>query len=144
MAEYAMRALLEKERPGRTRVLSAGMGAADGYPATQYAIEASKMWDLDLTPHGSQMLTPALVDDADLIFAMTPEHHRAVLRLSGNAEDKTFLLKSFPDNTPVGEGVDDPIGQPLEKYNRVFLEIGECLGKYLDAIVQRIDGRTSA
>ncbi len=102
------------------------------------------MWDLDVSPHGSQMLTPELVADADLIFAMTPEHHRAIVRMSDEAVDKTYLLKKFPDNARVGEGVDDPIRQPLEMYNQVFLEIGEYLGKHLTEIVQRIDGKTSA
>ncbi len=139
MAEYALRSLLEKERPGQAEVASAGVAAADGFPATAYAAEAAKIWDLDLSAHQSQAISRELVDKADLIFAMAPEHHRAVTDLSLTAVGKTYLLKNFPDNSPVGEEVEDPIGQSLEKYNRTFLEIGEYLGRHLLDIIQRID-----
>lgn len=144
MAEYALRSLLEKNRPGRVRVKSAGTGAAAGYPATQYAQEAAKMWDLDLSPHGSQMVTPELIEEADLILTMTSRHHREVTRMSPDAAEKTFLFKKFPDNAPVGEDVEDPIGQTLDKYNETFLEIGEYLGKNLPEFIQRIDEKQHA
>ena len=144
MAEYALRSLLEKERPGKAEVASAGTGAAAGYPATEYAQEAAKMWRLDLSPHASQLLSPELIELADLILTMSSRHHREVLRLSPEAEDKTYLLKKFPDNAPVGEEVEDPIGQSLSRYNETFLEIGEYLGKHLPEIIKRIDAKQDA
>ena len=58
--------------------------------------------------------------------------------------DRTFLLKSFPDNSPDGEDVEDPIGRALEDYNQTFLEIGEYLGQHLPEIVKRLDENTDA
>lgn len=139
MAEYALRSLVERERSGRAEVRSAGIAAATGFPATMYAAEAARMWDLDLSDHRSQMLTAGLIDEADLILAMAPEHHRAVVRTVPEARSKTFLLKSFPENSPDGEDVEDPIGRSLEDYNRIFLEIGEYLGQHLPEIVSRIN-----
>jgi protein-tyrosine-phosphatase len=139
MAEYALRSLLEHERPGKVEVFSSGTLGLAGQPATLYAHEAAKVWDLDLSPHVNQPLTAGLIRRADLIFAMAPEHFAEVLRLVPDAEGKTYLLKSFPDNTPVGDQVPDPIGQDLERYNEVFLEIGEYLGKHLPEIVKRLD-----
>jgi protein-tyrosine-phosphatase len=144
MAEYALRMLLEKERPGEAEVFSSGTAAADGYPATQYAQEAGKIWHLDLSPHSSQMLSAQLIERADLILCMTSQHHHEVTRLDGQADHKTFLLKNFPDNHPVGEPVDDPIGQSLDKYNEAFLEIAEYLGKHLPEILRLIDARQDA
>ncbi|MBD3258069.1 hypothetical protein GF377_06515 [candidate division GN15 bacterium] len=141
MAEYALQSLLDKERPGQAYVMSAGTGAAAGYPATQYAQEAAKIWDLDLTPHGSQMLSPDLIAQADLILTMAPGHHREVTLMDPQAEERTYLLKKFPDNAPVGEQVEDPIGQTLDRYNETFLEIGEYLGKHLPEILNRIDAK---
>jgi len=143
MAEYAMRMLLEKERPGRVEVASAGILGLRNQPATIYAQEAAKIWDLDLSPHRSQGLTPELIARADLIFAMAPEHYREVLRLHQQAEDKTYLLKSFPDNTLEGDSIADPIGMDLEYYNEVFLEIGEYLGQHLPAIVRLVDRKNN-
>ncbi|MFZ5980064.1 MAG: low molecular weight protein arginine phosphatase [Candidatus Zixiibacteriota bacterium] len=139
MAEGALRMLLEKQVPGKFEVISSGTFAADGYPATQYAREAAKMWDIDLSTHASQQLTEELIEDTDLIFAMTPGHLRDIVSLVPEAADKVFLFKNFPSNDPDGEGVEDPIGQELAKYNEVFLEIGEYLGKNLPEIVKRIN-----
>lgn len=139
MAEGALRSLLERERPGKAEVISAGTSAAAGFPATMYAIEAAKVWDVDLSGHLSRPLTPALIDDADLIFAMTSDHLGEVLRMRRGAKDRAFLFKNFPENHPNGEPVEDPIGQSLDRYNATFLEIGEYLGKFLDEIVKRID-----
>lgn len=139
MAEGALRMLLDKKRPGKFEVVSAGTSAAAGFPATMYANEASKIWDVDLSKHLSRPLTSALIDKADLIFAMTPEHYREIVRIKRDAEAKTYLFKSFPNAGADGEGVVDPIGQSLDRYNETFLEIGEHLGKVLDEIVKRID-----
>ena len=139
MAEAGLRVLLSKERPGQFRIVSAGTSAATGYPATAYAQEAVKLWDGNLSEHSSQPLTRRLIEEADLIFGMTPQHVQEVLFLDPEAEDKTYLLKNFPDHNPDGEGVDDPIGQSLDKYNETFLEIAEYLGKHLPEIVKLID-----
>lgn len=141
MAEYALRMLLEKERPGLAEVMSAGTLGLRNQPATMYTQEAGRIWDLDLSAHRSQGLTDELVAQADLIFAMSPEHYREIVKRARKAGEKTYLLKSFPDNSPTGESVSDPIGMDLEFYNEVFLEIGEFLGKHLPEIIRRIDRR---
>ena len=144
MAEVALRVLLDKERPGKFQVLSAGTGAATGFPATMYAIEAAKIWNCDLSHHKSQQLSAELIDNADLVLAMTPEHLNEVLRRVPSARSKAFLFKNFPDDRRTGEPVEDPIGQSLDRYNETFLEIGEYLGKFLPEIVKRIDEKAGA
>jgi len=144
MAEGALRHLLEKKRPGACEVRSVGTAAATGYPTTMFAAEAAKIWDVDLSDHMSQPLTVRLIDEADLILGMTENHVAEVLRLQPAAKSKTYLLKNFPDVNPRGEGVVDPIGQSLERYNETFLELGEYLGQMLDEIVKRIDERADA
>lgn len=144
MAEGALRGLLERERPGKALVLSAGISAGSGFPATIFAIEAAKIWECDISAHKSRPLTPELIDSADLIFGMSENHVREVVRQRKSAVDKTFLFKNFPDDSPTGEGVADPIGQSLERYNETFLEIGEYLGQHLPEIVKRIDEKTNA
>jgi len=144
MAEGALKGLLEKERPEKSEVVSAGTVGASGFPATKYAVEAARIWDADISKHQSQPLTGGLIDRADLILGMTSGHVGEVLKLRKEAANKTFLFKNFPDPNRSGEGVDDPIGQPLERYNETFLEIGEYLGQQLDEIVKRIDAKTNA
>ena len=139
MAEGALRVLLEKERPGKTEIISSGTAAATGFPATIYGIEAAKLWDADMSKHLSQPLTAALIDKADLILAMTPSHYKEILRLRKDAVTKTYLFNNFPETGGEGEGVADPIGQGLDQYNQTFLELGEKLGAVLPEIIKRID-----
>ena len=141
MAEGALRSLLEKVRPGKFEVVSAGTMGASGYPATMYAVEAAKIRDADISDHQSQPLTSQLIESVELIFGMTPSHVAEVLRLADDAQDKTYLFKNFPDSDHLGEGVDDPIGQSLERYNETFLEISEFLDRQLDEIVKLIDAK---
>ena len=141
MAEAGLRVLLEKERPGQYEIISAGTAGGVDFPATRYAQEAVKLWGGDLSKHLSRPLTPDLIGRADLIFGMTPEHVDEILRLSPEARERTYLLKNFPDPDPDGDGVDDPIGQSLDRYNETFLEIGEYLGKHLPEILKRMDAK---
>jgi protein-tyrosine phosphatase len=144
MAEGALRGLLEKARPGKFKVVSAGAIGASGYPATLYAVEAAKIRDADISNHRSQPLTSRLIESVDLILGMTSSHVAEVLRLADDARDKTYLFKNFPDSSHNGEGVDDPIGQSLERYNETFLEISESLDWQLDDIVKLIDAKIDA
>ena len=141
MAEYAMRSLIQRERPDAAEVCSGGTLGLKGQPATRYAQEAARVWDLDLSPHLNQPLTVELIERADLIFAMAPEHHERVLQMVPQAADKTYLLKNYPDSSGVGDKVEDPIGMDLDKYNEIFLEIGEYLGQHLPEILSRIDSK---
>ena len=102
-----------------------------------------RMWDADLSTHRSQQLSRSLIDNSDLILAMSPEHYREILKLAPWATDKVFLFKKFPQPGGKGEGVSDPIGQGLDRYNETFLEIGEVLGEILPEIVKRIDAKSN-
>ncbi len=144
MAEGALRVLLEKERPDKFEVLSCGTHAGGSYPATEYAVEVAKLWNADLSKHRSQPLSVDLIERSDLILAMTSEHLRSITKLAQSDSEKAYLFKNFPDQSPKGEPVDDPIGQALEKYNETFLEIGEFLGRFLPEIVERIDAKTDS
>jgi protein-tyrosine-phosphatase len=139
MAAGALQVLLEKQRPGKFEIISSGTGAATGFPATEFALEAGKIWNCDLSLHRSQPLTDALIEESDLILAMTPGHLRELIRVKPNSSDKYFILKNFPDHSTEGEGVEDPIGMPLVFYKDTFLEIGEEIGRFLPEIVKRID-----
>lgn len=139
MAEAALRVLLDKERPGKFKVISAGITASTGFPATKYAAEAVKLWDGSLVDHASQPMTRALAETVDLIIGMSPEHVREILRLAPGAVEKTYLFKNFPISGTDGEGVDDPIGLSPDRYNQTFLEIGEVLGEHLQEFIRRID-----
>jgi protein-tyrosine-phosphatase len=144
MAEGALKVLLERENITTSEVISAGVSAAAGFPATLYAIEAAKIWNADISNHHSRPLTNQLIDRADLILAMTPYHLKNILRMKKEAVLKTFLFTNFPELSQEGMGIDDPIGQSLDRYNEVFLEIGQYLEKNLEEIIKKIKENQNA
>ncbi|SYZ73106.1 Low molecular weight protein-tyrosine-phosphatase YwlE [Candidatus Zixiibacteriota bacterium] len=137
MAEGGLRKLLENRGIDNIEVFSSGTAAASGFPATAYAIEASRIWEADITGHHSRPLTAELIERADLILAMTPQHCYDIIRMLPEARGKIFLLKNFPAPGCEGEGIADPIGGSLDMYNQTFIEIGEELGRILPDIIAR-------
>jgi protein-tyrosine-phosphatase len=137
MAEGGLKKLLEKQNIDYIEVYSSGTSAALGFPPTEYAQEAARIWDADISQQRSQPLILDLIERADLILAMATSHCQEVLRHSPEAESKTFMLKNFPEPGCFGEDIDDPIGGSLDLYNQTFVEIGEELGRILPELIRR-------
>ena len=70
---------------------SAGTMDWSGQPAHEYAIEAMAERGLDLSAHRSRRLSEYLVDESDLIVAMTRNHGWAVAARSEAKAAATFL-----------------------------------------------------
>ena len=88
---------------GEVEVVSAGVMAMPGAPASAGAVRAMQQRGLALDSHRAQPLTRELVNRADVIYTMTAAHREAVLDLAPHAADKTHQLD--PDHD-----VTDPIG----------------------------------
>ena len=131
MAELLCRRMLAKrlgcalddlEERG-VQVASAGLSAlAGGYPAEE-AVHVMADLGLDLRPHVTQPLTDALAWQADVIFTMTESHRQDLVAQWPAAADRTKLLSAS------GADIADPIGGPLERYQRC----AEQIQKELDA-----------
>jgi protein-tyrosine-phosphatase len=137
MAEGIAKKIASEKGISNFHISSAGIGTADGYPATDYAIEAAKHWDIDIQNHRSTALTTRQAMESDLILAMAPEHAERIISLNNQLKEKTYLMKGFP--TPFNRGqarVDDPIGGSLEQYNQTFLELDEILRKIFPTIIE--------
>lgn len=138
MAEGALKKLLEKDGINDVEIISSGTGAEYGFPATDYAIEAARIWEANIGRHKSQPVTRELIERMDLVLCMSPHHCEEVKRLSESSRDRVYLLRNYPKKGCQGEGIDDPIGGTLDIYNRAFLEIGEELGRILPQIKEAI------
>ena len=80
------------EERGLTDVVveSAGTGAYDGSTASDGALLVGMERGTDLSSHRSQPLTRALVDAADVVLVMSPQHLQRAYELGGDG--KAFLL----------------------------------------------------
>lgn len=137
MAEGIARKVAEEMRINNIEFSSSGVGAMDGVPATEYAIEAAAHWDIDIRKHRSRMINSELINEADLILAMAPEHVQPIFTKGRGAASKVFLFKGFPDPfSPTQERVEDPIGGTLEQYNQTYLELDEVIRRIFPIIVE--------
>jgi protein-tyrosine-phosphatase len=140
MAAGILKSLLKDKGLDNIKVSSAGVGAHNGMPATPFAIEAAKLWGVDISGHTSRLLTPGFLHDSDLVLVMSLEHYYAIRRKAPEAISKTFLLKGFPDPfKPSQDGVHDPIGGSLDDYNQTYMELDEILRRIENQIIQWLE-----
>jgi protein-tyrosine-phosphatase len=140
MAEGILKALLAELGISNVNVSSAGIGAMDGMQATPFAIEAARHWGIDISSHKARFINKKMIQESDLILAMSTEHVDAILRKDPQAQRKTFLLKGFPAPYSLNqEKVHDPIGGTLDDYNQTYLELDEILRKINKRIIEYLD-----
>ena len=129
MAECIARSMIEKEGPtGITTIVeSAGIAVDEGSPASPDAATVMKERGLDLSVHRSRMLTPEMIDRAEIVYTMTHMHAQRVMSLAPDAVHKVF---------PISEKlvVDDPIGQSIEVYRTTADQLEKMIAKRLKEI----------
>ena len=127
MAEAIARSLLDAGKGEARRgekppveVVSAGVMAMRGAPASEPAIAAMRDRGIDLSAHRSRPLTRELIDRADAIFTMTSAHRDVVVELAPDAAEKTHRLDPDRDVT-------DPVGADAAVYQQTAAMIQQAL-----------------
>lgn len=105
MAAALLREALDKQGRSDILVESAGLAAADGLPASPYAIAALAEHGLDISGHHSRPLTPELAGQASMLVAMTPDH-AAVLAARFGIPPGKILVPDPPVPDPYGGSLD--------------------------------------
>ena len=113
------------------RVSSAGTSAWDGAPASDGAVLVALEHQIDLTGHRSRQLTRSLVEDADVVLAMGPQHLERIEALGGSG--KAHLLTGYPAGSSP-RPISDPYGGELEVYRATFAELEGEIRRILDRI----------
>ncbi|MEM7681196.1 MAG: Sua5/YciO/YrdC/YwlC family protein [Planctomycetota bacterium] len=106
------------------RVSSAGVSAGPGAAMTREAVEALRALGVEPGEHRSSSLTTERVRSADVIYAMTDSHARAVLAIDPTAVAKLSRLDPEAD-------VLDPIGGDAGLYHETAGQIAEALSQRL-------------
>lgn len=135
MAEGIARRELEARGWGHVRVDSAGVAAFPGSPISEGALRAGHRHGVDLDRHRSTPISRPLLDEADLVLAMSPAHLRP-LEEAGYGQKATLLPTFARGATEIraGEGVRDPIGGDDSLYEATFHELEELVRKALDQL----------
>lgn len=120
------------------KILSAGVIATNGLPASTNAIKVMEEEGIDISGHETKPLTKELVEEADIVFVMTQWHKLEVIGLLEKPGKEVYLVKEFDPN-PSGENLDiqDPIGKPIEVYRRCRDEIKRCIPGIVKKILMK-------
>lgn len=112
MAEAIARDVLKTagDRGVPIEVRSAGVSAYPGEPMTSEAAQALRLLGIDPRRHTSTPLSREMLNEADVVFAMTASHAAAARSIDAASAGKVLLLD------PAGRDIPDPIGSPLDVY----------------------------
>ena len=138
MAEVALRRMLATElgvaeadlAEAGVRVLSAGIAAGPGSPASAYSAKAVAADGLDLSGHRSRRATVDLLSGSDLILTMTQGHRATIVSSVPELAPLVHVLN------PGGRDVADPIGGSAAQYRACYDEITAGLRARLASILQ--------
>ena len=104
LAEQVRRRGLDR----RVTVESAGVHGWDDSPAMAEAVRALDDRGIDISSHVARRLKRSMVEDADLVVTMAAEHRDAIVRMTPNAEGKTFTIKELVWLLDRGGAIDEP------------------------------------
>jgi len=110
-------------------VLSAGLSATEGSPASAPAVEVLKEYDIDLNPHRSLRLNEMHVRFADYIFTMTRNHREDILSMWHNVDSRLNVLRKD------GGDIADPMGSTPDTYRACAEQIRTEINHRLNEIV---------
>ena len=111
---------------GGFSVISAGVSAMAGAPATEHAAQAVRSLGGNLSGHRSRPLTDDLIRHADRIWTMGQSHAAWIVAMVPSAAEKTRMLD------PSGD-ISDPIGGELWLYEELAARLKGLIEKQLAA-----------
>ena len=128
MAEKLLQdALAGKESPlNQIEIVSAGVAAGYGEPASTNSIAVLKKVKIDLGRHKSQPLTQDLIDRAFLILGMTQSHIDILNHYYEGLPERVHLFREFMGKGKTPE-IPDPYGQNYAAYATCFDSMIEAI-----------------
>lgn len=114
MAEALFKEMvLSHKADGDWRVASAGVGAYDGFPASENAQWVMQKRGISLKDHRSQSVSVELLQSYDLILTMEKRQRDVLRTMAPQIRERIFMLSEMVGRV---EDVEDPIGGRLEDY----------------------------
>ena len=135
MAAILLEQALEQAGIMRVEVESAGIGAWEGAPASEGAYLVMLEDGLDLSAHRARLLTPELIESADVVLTMSRAHLGRVRELG--AGSRAHLLGEFAGRGGDRAEIKDPFGSELEQYRETYRE----LAGMMPAVAERLASR---
>ena len=127
------------------RIASAGLHSTPGNPAHPWALASSAKLGVSLDQHRAQLLTAAMVQKADAIFAMDFQNKAELLTLYPESKAKVFMLRACLHDSSQME-IPDPYYGSVEITLDCYRMIQACVRNLAHDLspVQTDNVRTSA
>lgn len=120
------------------RLISAGIIASNGLPASPNAIKVMTEEEIDISNHQTVPLTRDLVEMADIVFVMTQWHKLEVIGLLEKPGKEVYLVKEFVKKLSNNDfDIQDPIGKPVDVYRKCRDELKECIPGIVKKILEK-------
>ena len=132
-AEAAFRSLLPAEMRHHVVALSAGF-VGPGRPAPDPSITLARQRGLDLTPHRSQLLNPALVKESHLVVVMSPAQAEEIRRRFEYPSRRVLVLGDLDPEPIRSREVADPWNQPHQVLEESTLRVSRCVRELVSAL----------
>jgi protein-tyrosine-phosphatase len=125
MAEALLKQLLSSHRNSFV-VESAGVDAISNLKPDKTTQQVCLNHGLDVNLHRTRQLTKEMIDQCDVVLCLAQDHMQLILSAYPKFHTKVFLLKQFRRSQPAEDpSIRDPIGRPLDHYERCYGEIEE-------------------
>ena len=134
MAEAIFNALAEEKGLG-WRARSAGVAALEGEDITPNARTALEEVGIHPEEHRARQVSEAMLEAADLVLVMSPQHVRALHRSFGNLSDKVYTLPEDAIGASTEEGIPDPYGYTMPTFRA---SVHDFLGN-IEKVVGRLE-----
>jgi protein-tyrosine phosphatase len=112
-------------------VLSAGLTAEEGQPASTNTAEVLKDYNIDISKHRSLSLKETHVRFADFIFTMTRHHREKILSAWHNVDSRLNVLRTD------GGDIADPIGSSINTYRTCAEQIRRAIDQRLNEMIRK-------
>jgi protein-tyrosine phosphatase len=134
MAEAIFNALAEDgDLPFRAQ--SAGTAALKGKTITPNAVAALEEAGIYPGPHRARQVGERMIEEAELVLAMTPQHAATLRRIGGNPAGGIHALPAYAMGV-MDQGIPDPYGLTMSAFRSTLRQIYEH--------VERVVGRLAA
>jgi len=134
MAEAMLqRALAERGLKGM-QVKSAGIHASPGTEAHPRARIAARELGLPLDDHRSKILIPAMVEEADAIFAMDFQNKAELLTSYPESKGKIFMLGAYIESRADHCEIPDPFFGDQDEARRCYGVLQTCIDHLTDSL----------
>ncbi len=116
------------------RAESAGVAALGDEPVAPNARTALGELGVYAEERRARQVSAEMLEEADLVLAMSPRHTAALRRLAGRLSSEIYTLPAFATGVPDQGGIPDPYGLTIAAHRSTLRQLYE----YLERVVHRL------